>query len=69
MTSDKGNPNGSADLLAQAMRRVFREEVEGAVETQRADMEDIETRPEDHQSTKADRAGLDPADESGDVLR
>ena len=51
MASDKKAPNGSVDLLASAMRQVFTEAVEGAVEpinnqmkALRTDMHDMEER-------------------------
>ena len=53
MTADKPGLNGSVNLLADAMRRVFTEAVEGAVDplrtemkAMRTDMRDMETRLE-----------------------
>ena len=43
MTSDKGNPNGSVDLLAKAMRQVFKEAVEEGTKPLREDVSALKT--------------------------
>ena len=46
MTSDKGKLNDGVDLLAQAMQRAFREEVERDPEPARENVEDEQVHPE-----------------------
>ena len=46
LTDDKGTPNGNMDLLAKAMRRVHREEVERDPEPAREDVEGEQVHPE-----------------------
>ncbi len=56
MSGDPGKPNGSVDLLAQAMRKVFSEQVEGSAETTHS--EESEDSPEDLEAGSAEPSRL-----------